>query len=244
MNQIRQLVWEHITTVLPARVQEQANAEQRLQQLNTESDKLLQAHLADAVPVEQLKREQARIAAARAQCEAILARSTVEEERLHRILTDCCSVLQQAESHYLNGDRTVRRDLNQGVFERVYIDDDEIVGSDLTPAFQRLMSDTLEADLETERKTRQTLPVRTSDLRLVPKVSQTPARGGHTNRRDHAPRYLRTAPDARHRRYLRRERPQGSLPWERKNPGPFKVRGSNESILVAGAGLEPATLWL
>ena len=42
-------------------------------------------------------------------------------------------------------------------------------------------------------------------------------------------------------RYLRRERPRGHLAWERKNPGPFKDRGSNNYFLVAGAGFEPAT---
>lgn len=39
----------------------------------------------------------------------------------------------------------------------------------------------------------------------------------------------------------RRERPKGLLAWERKNPRPSQVEGSNELFLVAGTGFEPVT---
>lgn len=44
--------------------------------------------------------------------------------------------------------------------------------------------------------------------------------------------------------YLGLERPRGRLAWERKNPGPIEVRGSNEMLLVAATRIELVTLGL
>jgi len=240
VREIRQLVWEHVEVVLPAQVSERQEAEQRLDQLNRESNKLLQAHYADAISLDQLKHEQSRIAVARAAIERTLARATAGEELIRAKLDKACTLLQSAAEHYRAADSTIRRDLNQGVFDRIYVDDDAVVGSDLTPAFRQLMSDTLSADLVTERKREQKRHVRTSDLYLVPGVSESADRGGRDESRNQPMRYQRTAPSDRFGAYLRRERPQGSLPWESKNPEPLQVRGSNELLLVGLTGFEPA----
>jgi hypothetical protein len=119
--------------------------------------------------------------------------------------------------------------------------DDEIVASDLQPAFQRLLSDTLETDLEAERKTNGTARISTSDLSLTPEMAHARTRSdGHADR-DLPTRARRTGPGARVGHVLALERPRGRLPWERNNHGPRKGRGWDPSILVAGTGFEPVT---
>ncbi len=118
------------------------------------------------------------------------------------------------------------------MFTHLYIDDDEMVGSDLTPPFQKLMSDSLSDDLMSERKRHRTAHVRTSDLYVVPEVGAKADGGADHAARDQPGRARRTPPGARERAFLRRERPRGALPWETKNPGPVKVRGSKDLLLV------------
>ncbi len=240
-QQIRQLVWEHIEHVLPRRLEQRDRAKQQLAQLDAESDKLMQAHYQDAVPLELLKSEQQRIALTRGRVERDLSQAELDAKHIEAQLNRCVSLLARAEHHYRAGDSVVRRDLNQGVFEKIYIDDDSIVGADLTAAFQRLMSDDLAGDLRAERTREQTRPVRTSDLYVVRDVPAETAGGGLDMPRDLPRRDRRRRQTVQMRDFLARERPRGVLPWERKNPGPSQVRGSNETLLVAGAGFEPAT---
>lgn len=241
VSEIRALVMEHIEKVMPHAVAAKSVATATLQRLQHESDKLMEAHYADAISLPDLKREQNRIAAQRAKAEADLTKLDLNDASLLRKLDYCCNLLEQAQQHYLAGSDTIRRDLNQGVFEHLYVDDDEIVGSDLKPAFQRLMSDSLADDLASERKRGQSRHVRTSDLYVVPEVGQTIHRGDQGPSRDLPALARRTAPEDRLGGILGLERPRGGLPWEKKEPRPSEDRGSNELTLVAGAGFEPAT---
>ncbi len=223
---------EHIDAVLPTQASDLAAAQARLTELDRQSDKLLEAHYADAVRMEHLRREQTRIAAARAAAETFISRAIVSEERLLDQLDQCCRLLSRAQQHYLAAEPTVRRDLNQGVFTHLYIDDDDMVGSDLTPPFQKLMSDSLSEDLVSERKRHQSTHVRTSDLYVVPEVGAAADRGADDAVRDLPGRAHRTPPGAQERTFPRRERHRGALPWEAKNPGPVKVQGSKDLPLV------------
>ena len=172
--EIRRIVWENIQAVLPQQARVRESAERRLTVLKAESDKLLQAHYADAIPLDVLKTEQQRIALAKAGAERQLAEAQASEQHLERQLDRVLALLGEAQQHYLASQDQARRYLNQGVFERIYIDDDEVVSSDLTAVFQRVMSETLEPDLREERQRDQKRNVRTSDLYLVPKPTGEP----------------------------------------------------------------------
>jgi site-specific DNA recombinase len=150
--EVRRLVLEHLEEMLPNRLKEQMEAEKSLAVLSNQSAKLLQAHYADAINLEDLQREQARIATQRAMHEQTLNRQEVTETSLRDKLDKICQLLTAAHQHYLQLDDISRRDLNQAVFRRIYIHDDEVVGADLKPAFQRLLSDSLPHDLAGERK--------------------------------------------------------------------------------------------
>ena len=240
-RRVRDMVWGHVKQLLPEQVHLRQSAEQHLSELQRESEKLLQAHYQDAIPVSLLKTEQQRIALSKAQAEQHLSEAITNEQHIEAQLDRAVQLLAQAQDHYLAGNSAVRRELNQGVFERIWIDDDEIVGSDLTPAFRRLLSSDLEAELRDEQATHATKPHNRRELYAVPEPSPANDTDMDDQLRDLPKRRDRDQPAVRISDFLRQERPHGQLSWERRNPGPFQVRGSNESILVAGAGFEPAT---
>ena len=239
--EIRRLVLDHLGAVLPENLATRQSATDKLQKLERKTQKLMDAFYADALDVHDLKREQGRIATERAAVEVHLSKLDINEQIITRNLDSCLHLLASAHQHYLQSDHTSRRDLNQSVFEHLYVHDDEVVASDLTPAFRRLISDSLGSDLESERKGDQIEHVKTMDLYLVPEVSVGPDRGHGEHSMDLPARTRRRSPDARLGGFLGIERPGGRLPWERKNPGPVKDRGSKELLLVAGTGFERVT---
>jgi site-specific DNA recombinase len=160
---MREIVLEHLQAVLPEQAAMRERAERRLADLQAESAKLLQAHYADAIGLDVLKAEQQRIALARAGAERQLADAQASGQHLERQLDRVLGLLGQAHQHYLASTSQARRYLNQGVFERIYLQDDEVVGSDLTPVFQRVLSDDLEQTLADEQR-RESRRVRSNDL--------------------------------------------------------------------------------
>jgi hypothetical protein len=93
------------------------------------------------------KAEQQRIALAKAGAERRLADAQASGQHLEHQLDRVLALLGQAYEHHLGSTGQARRDLNEGVFERIYLDDDKVVGSDLTPVFQRLLSKDLDESL-------------------------------------------------------------------------------------------------
>jgi site-specific DNA recombinase len=237
LDAVRRLVLEHMDTLLPNQDRAEAEAKRSLADLSKQSERLMQAFYVDAITLEHLKSEQARISSARADAEALITRNTTDRGLVLEKLDYLCALLARPMRYYENAPDGMRRELNQSVFDRIYVFDDEIVGSDLTEPAQRLLSESLELDLARDRKRVQTTHVRTSDLDRPTEVGISLARGAKETGRN-------VAQDASLTRlgvFLAVERPRGEFPWERKNPGPFKVRGSNDHFLVAGTGFEPAT---
>jgi len=233
-REIRDLVWEHVQDLLPGQERLRLSAEQRLAALDAESAKLLQAHYQDAIPLSLLKTEQERIALSKAHAEQQVREAVTNESHLEVALDWATGLLSHGQEHYLAGNAATRRQLNQGMFERIWIDDDEVIGSDLSPTFRRLLSEDLEAELATDRARYKRRVRRDGDLHLVTEPAAQPVDRASTPKG--LPR--RVNRDLRSiglSEYLRRERPTGQLPWERKNLGPSQVRGSNELLLVAGA---------
>lgn len=68
----------------------------------------------------------------------------------------------------------MRREHNQGIFERIYVFDDEIVGSNLTEPVQRLLAESLALDLARERKKVLSADVGTNHLQNPSEVAPNP----------------------------------------------------------------------
>jgi len=130
-------------------------------------------------------------------------------------------LLDDAHGQYLSASRVVRRLMNQAIFSRLWLVEDEIVGADFTPAYRRLLADDLAAEIAADEAREQTERSRTNDL-LITTVKDQEERTEPTN-----VTYLS--------HYVRRERPRGRVRWETQNLGPFQDRGSTPCLLVAGA---------
>jgi site-specific DNA recombinase len=111
----------------------------RRRDLEAERVKLLQAHYADAVPLDLLKTEQDRIGE---ELRIINARidgqkSDYQTARTH--LDDCLALLVDCHAQYLGADDQTRRLFNQAVFERIYLDEDGDFRADYTRAYRGLL---------------------------------------------------------------------------------------------------------
>jgi site-specific DNA recombinase len=115
----------------------------RLGKLEDERQKLLQAHYADAVPLDLLKSEQARLTAEISGAESRLVEIEADfktaETNLHRALTragDCEAAYREATS-------TMRRQFNLAFYERILIWDDYTVKGELKEPFKTILGDQL-----------------------------------------------------------------------------------------------------
>jgi predicted metal-dependent hydrolase len=223
-EEIRQVILEYVEAMLPLFHGKTEEAKRQLARLDGASQKVLQAHCADAIPVEVLKEEQASIALAKATAQNILERYTADEVRIKQQLTYWVGLMHQAFRHYRAGNPAVRRQLNQGAFEQIWLDDDAVAGFDYTPAFRRMLADTLPADLAAEQAREQKRLVRTRDLWLVPDPEPVLTKEDLTVPKDLTRRDRRHTVRAPLSAYLRQERPTAICLGERKNPGPSQDR--------------------
>ena len=117
--------------------------ERRLRKLQGEREKLLQAHYADAIPLDLLKSEQDRLTTATATAEgrlaAIAADFRAAETNLHKALTragDCQSAYDEASDR-------MRRQFNLAFFKRLVIHDEATVAGELAEPWDVILSDEL-----------------------------------------------------------------------------------------------------
>jgi site-specific DNA recombinase len=106
----------------------------RKQQLLLERDRLLRAHLAGAVPLDQLTKEQERISKELTYAEARLTQAEISEERIARHLSACLDLLVDVQGLYRKLGKPDRRILNQALFTRLEVtEDDEVQGELVSP---------------------------------------------------------------------------------------------------------------
>jgi site-specific DNA recombinase len=137
---IEQRLREDLTTHYAEARAEQERLRKRQERLLSERAKLLEAHYADAIPLDLFKSEQRRIAKELTDIEevenATRDHQALVETNLHkalRFVRDCYGA-------YLAARPYVRRLFNQALFEKLYIVDDDNVRSDLAPPFNVLLS--------------------------------------------------------------------------------------------------------
>ncbi|WP_226997200.1 recombinase family protein [Tessaracoccus aquimaris] len=149
LTQVRHILTDHVNDSLHEQRVAREAAQRRLAQLQSKADKLMQAYYADALPVDLLKEEQGRIAVERGVIQSQLAQAEVDDERLHAALDVALQHLDRAHGRYLGcDDPQIRRDLNQAVFERIYIQDDEVAGCDLRRVFRPMLDENPVAALQ------------------------------------------------------------------------------------------------
>ena len=121
--------------------EERARMERRIKKLTDEREKLLQAHYADAIPMELLRTEQARIGRELEQADRLLTAGQLQSEALVVTLGQALSFAENCHGAYLDANPQVRRQLNQAFFERLEINADYEVTSRLAMPYDVLLGD-------------------------------------------------------------------------------------------------------
>ena len=109
--------------------------------LEDEQKKLLGAHYADAVPLNLMKSEQERIARELRNIKKAMAATTMEFTAVEKNLKRAVAYASNWEQAYLAAGSTIRRQMNQSIFQRILVDDHGGVTSEFTEPFELLLSD-------------------------------------------------------------------------------------------------------
>jgi site-specific DNA recombinase len=94
---------------------------ERLARLDGEREKLMTAHYAGAVPLDLLKREQERLSRDMAATQKALARLNAELGAVEQGLDTALALVADCHRLYLASPPYIRRQLNQAVFEQIYV---------------------------------------------------------------------------------------------------------------------------
>lgn len=148
--EIRRDIVAYLDVLLPQRDKRVRAAERLVKKLADERDALLRAHYAGAVPLDQLRNEQDRISTALAHANRELADRRLTRDQLHNALDRALGLLRSSRDLYRGSNGQGRRAMNQALFERLYISDDEIVDAQLTDLFDSLLDPNLKERLNEE----------------------------------------------------------------------------------------------
>ena len=140
-DQVRNFVLDEILRHRADADHERERHNWRLKALRDERKKLLDAHYADAIPLELLKTEQARITAEITNSETRLQAVDNDYNAAEANLTKALSLVQDCEAAYLDAPDKLRRQFNQAIFKRLLIDDNYNVTGELAEPFETLLSE-------------------------------------------------------------------------------------------------------
>jgi hypothetical protein len=211
LTALRAFLEEELSALRLNAEHERTAQERRRQKLEIERAALLDAHLAEAVPLDLLKTKQEGITAKLAAVEGRLAEIAADFQRVEANLKRAVARIGDCMTAYREASDAVRRQFNLAFFERLFIDDDYNVRAELAPPFDAILGDELrrraaKADEETRAAIEKALHERHTEV---------------------APRSEKP--------------PQGVLVGANSPTTPYEVVGWSQVNMVGPAGLEPAT---
>ena len=229
LEQARAAIAEHIELTQALNVQEVERQGKILAKLDRERRKLLQAYYDEALPADLLKEEQDRIASEQATAQRIIESCTAEFTKMNANLDRCIDKLANLHVSYRIGDDDERRRLNQGFFDKLFVVDEGISGSDLIEPYAQILDDDLEGRISAEQQLSAEELFKTDDTSGVRYETSE-----ETD--DDVAAALLSQID-----WHPYERPHGALPVDKANPGAyFTRRGSNLTLLAEREGFEPS----
>jgi site-specific DNA recombinase len=162
ISQLQERLLEAFDRVLTYRDQQLAVERKRLAELDTERRRLLDAHLADAVPLDLFSEKQREIGVKLAAIQNKLSAAEHSYESAQRGLRLACRLLSRAGEAYSEADSVTQRAWNQAFFKRLYVrpsedGEPEVVRAELTEPFVQLLSEDLIAGLKKMHNQRSTL---------------------------------------------------------------------------------------
>jgi site-specific DNA recombinase len=210
--------------------------QQRIKKLNQRAKKNKEAYFADALSLEGFKLEQDKTRDEITAAEKIIAKLTVTLDAIERSLNDALSIVADPYRLFTEAPDPIKLMLTQAIFDKLWVMDHDVVGSELTDAYYELL--TMKARLTLDEQA--TAEPAADNLSLAPA-----ARTYYRRRTDRSEELTGQDQDEALAELAGRlwiERPQGVLPLDSRNPAPHMVRrGSDVNHLVGTTGFEPAT---
>lgn len=120
----------------------------RISQLQERQRKLVDVHLAGAIPVEVLREKQEQASRELRKAEERLSAATIELSKGEKAVTHALELAADAARAYEAAPPQTRRLWNQAFFQKIYLWNDDVSGSDLTDAYAALLAEELVKDLE------------------------------------------------------------------------------------------------
>jgi site-specific DNA recombinase len=142
-TQLRDFLNEELTKLRTSAARECGVQRRRLGKLKLERKKLLDAHYADAIPLELLKSEQARITSEINVAERRLLAMGANFNAALRNINAAISLVGDCERAYREASDTVRRQFNQAFFTQILVDDEYTITGEYAKPFDVLLSDDL-----------------------------------------------------------------------------------------------------
>jgi len=159
IDKIRDLILDEMKVHRVEAERDQKTQTKRIRRLKDEQAKLLQAHLADAVPVDLMKSEQKRIGRELGEAQTRVDASSLKFNQVEKNLIQALKFASQIGDAYAAAGDTVRRQLNQALFDKIYLDDaDDDSGTThvLAEPFELLLSDGISEAARTRGENRHT----------------------------------------------------------------------------------------
>ncbi len=135
---LEEIIRTEITQSQEAAERDQAWARRRIQTIKDKQTKLLEAHLADAVPLDVLKRQQERLSADLADAEGVLESTHQTVDNLDEALASALSLIRRLASAYRLAEPAIRRGFNQAIYKAIYLDDEDNISGEFTDEFKAM----------------------------------------------------------------------------------------------------------
>lgn len=152
---LRKLVHLHIDQAKALGQHEAEIQQKRLVELDSQRRRLLDAHYADAIPLDLFKEEQARIRREEQSARRLLETASYQFDKAARAVDTMLSRLTDCAWIYQDGNDLTRRLTNQALYEKIYLLDSRVAGVDLRQPIRDLLADDLVERLEKESALRQ-----------------------------------------------------------------------------------------
>ncbi len=137
-ERIRTAVHTHLDALAHTAAKETRRARAEVTRLDNEERKLLAAHYNDTITPHIYAEEHTRIREQRRAAEELLRRYELNQDQVAQALDMALELTHNIQAAYLNADHVERRLLNQGFFEHLEIDNEEITNDRLAPPFAQI----------------------------------------------------------------------------------------------------------
>ncbi len=145
--------------------------------LERQSDKLMEAHYAGAIPVDLLKTEQERIATGMLHITGKFDASNAHFDVVETNLSAALDLTQHCACAYVNAPDHIKKLFNQAFFKRILVNPDTSVNAELAPPFDTLLGPAVRAAATETKLSQRKKPAPKSGLTTASRPSNRRAPG-------------------------------------------------------------------